>query len=220
MIRVLSIALLASVFAGPLAAQAPADLLMRVDESFASQAPDDVPEVTVTAIGSGFEVRTGPAVTLWQEAQRASGSYTLSGRFTLLEPSSQRHYYGLVFGGRNLSGENQRYLYFMVAETGHFVVIHRIDNANTNDVVTHTEHSAVLRPDANGRSVNELSVRISDDRIEFVVNGTVVHATERSGPLLDTNGIYGVRINHLLPGVLVEDLTVTGSGGSGSVRGP
>jgi hypothetical protein len=38
----------------------------------------------------------------------------------------------------------------------------------------------------------------------------VVHATERSGSLLDTNGLYGVRINHVLPGVLVENLSVTG----------
>jgi hypothetical protein len=35
---------------------APADLLMRVDGSFVSQVPGDVPEVTVTAIGSGLEI--------------------------------------------------------------------------------------------------------------------------------------------------------------------
>jgi hypothetical protein len=90
------------------------------------------------------------------------------------------------------------------------VLINRIDNANTNYIVDHTEHSAVERPDASGRSVNDLAVRINGDQIEFVVNGTVVHATERSGPLLDTNGVYGVRINHVLPGVLVENLAVTG----------
>jgi hypothetical protein len=58
--------------------------------------------------------------------------------------------------------------------------------------------------------VNELAVRINGDQIEFVVNGTVVHSTERSGPLLDTNGLYGVRVNHVIPGVLVENLSVTG----------
>ena len=89
----------------------------------------------------------------------------------------------------------------MVAQTGEFVVINRIDNANTNYLVDHTAHSAIERPDANGRSVNDLAVRINGDQIEFVVNGTVVYATERSGPLLDTNGLYGVRINHVLPGV-------------------
>ena len=161
MIRALSVVLLA--FAAPVAAQAPEGVMMRVDRSSNPQDPDDVPEVTITAVGDGFQVSTGPAVMLWREDQRASGNYTLSGRFTLLEPSSHRNYYGLVFGGRNLTSENQWYLYFVVAQTG-----------------------------------------------EFVVNGTVVHATERSGSLLDTNGLYGVRINHVLPGVLVENLSVTG----------
>ena len=210
MIRALSVVLLAFAFAAPVAAQAPEGVMMRVDRSTNPQDPDDVPEVTITAVGGGFQVNTGPAVMLWQEDQRASGNYTLSGRFTLLEPSSHRNYYGLVFGGRNLTSENQWYLYFMVAQTGHFVVINRIDNANTNSVVSHTEHSAIQRPDANGRSVNDLAVRVNGDRIEFLVNGRVVHATERSGSLLDTNGLYGVRINHVLPGVLVENLSVTG----------
>ncbi|HSH74460.1 MAG TPA: hypothetical protein VLA09_02055 [Longimicrobiales bacterium] len=209
MSRAVAAALLAFAVAVPLAAQAPEGLMMRVDRSNNPQDPDDVPEVSITAVGDGLQVGTGPAVTLWKEDQRATGSYTLSGRFTLLEPSSHRNYYGLVFGGRNLNSENQWYLYFMVAQTGHFVVINRIDNANTNYLVSHTEHSAVQRPGSDGRSVNELAVRVGEDRIEFVVNGTVVHATEPSGPLLDTNGIYGVRVNHVLPGVLVEELEVT-----------
>jgi hypothetical protein len=210
MIRALSVVLLAFAVAAPVAAQAPEGIMMRVDQSTNPQDPDDVPEVTITAVGDGFQVSTGPAVMLWEEDQRASGNYTVSGRFTLLEPSSHRNYYGLVFGGRNLSSENQRYLYFMVAQTGEFLVVNRIDNANTNSIVSHTEHSAIQRPDANGRSVNDLAVRIRGDRIEFVANGTVVHAMERSGSLLDTNGLYGVRVNHVLPRVLVENLSATG----------
>jgi hypothetical protein len=212
MIRALSVVLraFALAFAAPVAAQAPEGIMMRVDQSTNPQDPDDVPDVTVTAVEDGLQVSTGPAVMLWQEDQRASGNYTLSGRFTLLEPSSHRNFYGLVFGGRNLTSENQRYLYFLIAQTGEFIVVNRIDNANTNSLVSRTEHSAIERPNANGRSVNDLAVRINGDRIEFVVNGTVVHATERSGSLLDSNGLYGVRINHVLPGVLVENLSVTG----------
>lgn len=209
MIRALSLVLLTSVFAGPLVAQAPQGLRMRVDKSTNLQDPDDVPEVTIEAVDNGMRVSTGPAVTLWRDDQTASGDYTLSGRFTLLEPSSHRNYYGLVFGGRNLNSENQWYLYFMVAQTGEFVVINRIDNANTNYIVPHTEHAAVRRPDSNGRSVNDLAVRVGEERIEFVVNGTVVHSADKMGALLDTNGIYGVRINHVLPGVLVENLRVS-----------
>jgi hypothetical protein len=209
MTRSLTTALLALLVAGPLAAQAPAGLMMRVDRSNNAADPDDVPEVTITTVENGFRVNTGPAVTLWRENQTAQGNFTLSGRFTLVEPSSHRNYYGLIFGGRNLNSENQRYLYFMVAQTGEFVVINRIDNMNTNYIVSHTAHAAVQRPDANGRSVNDLAVRVGANQIEFVVNGTVVHTEAKAGPLADTNGIWGVRINHVLPGVIVENLGVT-----------
>ena len=215
MTRPFSVALLALALAAPfasgspIAAQAPEGLRMRVDRSVNPADPDDVPEVTVSAVPNGIRVVTGPAVMLWRDDQRATGNYTLSGRFTLEQPSSHRNYYGLVFGGRNLPSENQWYLYFMVAQTGHFVVINRIDNVNTNYIVSHTENAAVQRPDQSGRSVNELAVRVSAERIEFVVNGTVVHTAEKTGPLLDTNGNYGVRINHQLPGVVVENLTVS-----------
>jgi len=215
MIRPYSVALLALTLAAPLAlvppiaAQAPEGLQMRVDRSTNPTDPDDVPEVTVRAVPNGIRVATGPAVMLWRDEQRATGNYTLSGRFTLEQPSSHRNYYGLVFGGRNLQSENQWYLYFMVAQTGHFVIINRIDNVNTNYIVSHTENAAVRRPDQSGRSVNDLAVRVSANRIEFVVNGTVVHAADKTGALLDTNGNYGVRINHQLPGVVVENLTVS-----------
>ena len=189
--RALTIVLLAILSAGPLSAQAPLDLMMRVDRSNNaadpemyvdySADPDDVPEVTVTAVENGFQVVTGPAVTLWRPEQTVRGNYTLSGRFTLLEPSSHRNFYGLIFGGRNLNTENQRYLYFMVAQTGEYVIINRIDDTNTNHIQTYTERPAVQRPDANGRSVNELALRVGAEQIEFVVNGTVVHAAAKAG---------------------------------------
>jgi hypothetical protein len=96
----------------------------------------------------------------------------------------------------------------MVAQTGEFVIINRIDNMNTNQIQTYTAHPAIQRPDANGRSVNDLAIRVGPEQIEFVVNGTVVHTAAKSGPLADTNGIWGVRINHVLPGVVVENLGV------------
>lgn len=209
MIRRLSLALLALLAAGPVAAQAPSGLMMRVDQSNNAADPDDVPEVTITTVGSGFQVNTGPAVTLWKPEQTARGTYTLSGRFTQLAPSSHRNFYGLIFGGRNLASENQRYLYFMVAQTGEFVIISRIDNRNTNQIQTYTAHPAIRRPDASGRAVNDLEVRVGANQVEFVVNGTVVHTAPKTGALAETNGIWGVRINHVLPGVLVENLGVT-----------
>jgi hypothetical protein len=203
-----SFALISLVAAAPLAAQAPEGLLMRVDRSTNAADPDDVPEVEVVTTPEGMQVTTGPAVTLWRPEQTATGNYTLRGRFTLLEPSSHRNFYGLIFGGRNLDSENQRYLYFMVAQTGEFVIIHRIDNENTAQIQTYTANSAIAQQTGAGPSVNDLEVRVGANDVAFVVNGTVVHTAPKTGPLMETNGLWGVRINHVLPGVVVENLEV------------
>lgn len=210
MIRRLSMAAVALLVAAPLAAQAPAGWEMRVDRSTNPQDPDDVPEVTVTSLDDGFEVHTGPAVTLWNPSNTASGEYTLEGTFTLLEPSGHVNYYGLIFGGSALEGAQQSYVYFLVAQNGSYIIRHRMGE-EVHDVQGRTEHEAVRTPDANGQSVNHLQMRVGGEQVEFVVNGTVVFTGSRSQMTGDvTDGIYGVRVNHVIPGVRIEGLRVTG----------
>ena len=209
MIRRISLAALALLVAAPLAAQAPAGLKLRLDHSMNAEDPDDVPNVSVTRSGDGFQVRTGPAVTAWNSDDTAMGTYTLSGTFTLLEPSGHVNYYGLVYGGRELEGSQQSYLYFLVAQDGTYLVKHRAGDETTHDIQGRTTHSAVVAMDANGRSVNALEVRVGADATDFVVNGVVVHSAPKSGMAARTDGIWGVRVNHVLPGVLVEGLGVT-----------
>ena len=209
MLRRTTVALFALLIATPLTAQVPEGMQMRVDRSTNSADPDDVPEVDVRVMGDGFHVNTGPAVVLWKDDDTASRPFTLSGRFVLGEPSSHANYYGLIYGGGSLDETGQNYMYFLVAQNGTYIVKHRAGES-VHDIQARTPHDAVQTPNSDGRSVNQLEVRVGSDETEFVVNGTVVHATERSGSLLDTNGLYGVRINHVLPGVLVENLSVTG----------
>lgn len=209
MIRRISLAALALLIAVPLAAQAPAGLMLRLDHSTNAADPDDVPNVTVTTSADGFQVRTGPAVTAWDSRNTATGEYTLSGTFTLLEPSNHVNYYGLVYGGSQLEGSGQSYLYFLVAQDGSYLVKHRAGNETTHDIQGRTPHSAVEAMDANGRSVNRLAVRVGADATDFVVNGVVVHSATKTGMAGRTDGIWGVRVNHVLPSVLVEGLGVT-----------
>ena len=54
------------------------------------------------------------------------------------------------------------------------------------------------KPDASGKSTNALEVRVGADKVDFVVNGQVVHSEPKSGAMAKTDGIYGIRINHLL----------------------
>jgi hypothetical protein len=209
MIRRIALAAVTVLIAFPLAAQAPTGLKLRLDHSTNVADPDDVPEVTVTASGDGFQVRTGPAVTAWNPANTATGNYTLSGTFTLLEPSGHVNYYGLVYGGDDLEGSGQSYLYFLVGQDGSYLVKHRTGNETTHDIQGRTHDSAVRATDANGRSVNVLEVRVGADATDFVANGVVVHSAPKTGMAGRTDGVWGVRVNHVLPGILVEGLGVS-----------
>ena len=208
MIRRISLSALALLIAMPLAAQAPAGWQLRLDASTNASDPDDTPDVEFMTAGSGFQINTGPAAVAWHSENAATGSYTLEGRFTLQAPSDHTNYYGLVYGGGNLDGERQNYLYFLVAQNGTYLVKHRANNETVHDVVARTEHDAVAVPDDSGKSVNELQVRVGENSTEFVINGTVVHTAEQSGMAGRTDGMWGVRVNHRIPGVLVEGLRV------------
>lgn len=207
MIRRISMAALAFLVAAPLAAQVPGQ--MRVDQSTNAADPDDVPEVTVAAVGSGFQVNTGPAAVLWSEGNTASGQYNLSATFTLQEPSGHNNYYGLVYGGGALNSDSQNYMYFLIGQNGTYIVKHRANNETVHDIQGRTASDAIVQPGANGKSVNRLAVRVGSDKTDFVINGTVVFSAPKTGMAGRVDGIYGVRVNHVIPGVLVEGLSVS-----------
>ena len=209
MTRRISVWALALLLLVPLSVQAQADMQVRLDRSTNAADPDDVPDVAVKAVGNGFQVNTGPAAVVWNPASTATGTYTLKGKFTLLEPSDHVNYYGLVFGASALEGERQNYLYFLVAQNGTYIVKHRANNEAIHDIVGRTSHDAINQPGSDGQSVNDLEVRVGADELEFVINGTVVHTQPGSGMASRTDGIWGVRINHRIPGVLVEGLMVS-----------
>jgi len=124
-----------------------------------------------------------------------TGNYTLKGTFTLVKPSGHTNYYGLVFGGSDLDGAKQAYTYFLVAQDGTWLVKHRNGDAAT-DVLAKTPNAAVKKPGADGKSTNALEVRVGADKIDYVVNGTVVGSSPKTAA--KTDGIYGIRVNHLL----------------------
>lgn len=207
--RSLFVAAMGLLVATSLSAQAPTHLQLRLDRSTSASDPDDVPEVTLATVEDGLQVNTGPAAVVYDPENTAEGTYTLKARFTLLEPSDHVNYYGLVFGGRTLEGASQNYLYFLVAQNGSYIVKHRANDETTHDIAARTEHEAVNGYDGEP-SVNDLEVRVGESTVDFVINGAVVHSAEKGGMLGRTDGIYGVRVNHRIPGVLVEDLEVEG----------
>jgi len=189
-------------------AQAPKGWKMRVDASTSAQDPDGSGSITFVSQGSGFHATNPQAAVYWNPANTASGTYTLKGTFTLMKPSGHTNYYGLVFGGRNLDNAQQNYTYFLVAQNGTFLVKHCNGDGQFDNVVPRTPSDAVKKPDGSGKSTNALEVRVGADKIDYVVNGTVVTSTPKTGATSNTDGIYGLRVNHLLE-VQVDGLAMT-----------
>lgn len=208
MIRRFAVAALALLLAAPLAAQAPAGWKVRADKSTMASDPDAAGEIKFVTMGQGFHATNPQAAVYWNPANTTTGNYTLKATFTLTRPSGHVNYYGLVFGGRDLDGPGQNYIYFMVAQDGTWFVKHRAGDATTHDVSAKTASDAVTKPGADGRSRNALEVRVTADRTEYVVNGTVVHSTPRTGMTARTDGTYGFRVNHLLD-VHIDGFSVT-----------
>ncbi len=201
------LAALALVAFTPLFAQTPKGWKMRVDRSTAAADPDAPGDIKFVTMGSGFHATNPQAAVYWNPANTAAGAYTLKGTFTLMKPSGHINYYGLVFGGSALEGPQQSYLYFVVAQNGTWLIKSR-DGEATSILAPKTPNAAVKTPDASGKSTNALEVRVGADKIDFVVNGTVVHTAPKSGAMAKTDGIYGIRINHLLE-VQVDGLAVS-----------
>jgi hypothetical protein len=193
--RQMGLAILALVSIVPLAAQSPQGWKVRPDRSTNAMDPDAAGAIKFVTMGTGFHATNPQAAIYWKPSNTANGAYTLKGTFTLMKPSGHTNYYGLIFGGSNLDGPNQAYTYFLVAQDGTWLVKRRNGDA-TENVLAKTPNEAVKKPDDTGKSVNALEVRVRPDKIEYVVNGTVVNSSPKSG--VTTDGIYGIRVNHLL----------------------
>jgi len=194
----ISVAVLALLAVVPLSAQAPAGWKMRGDRSMNMSDPDAGGSTKFVTKGSGFLATNPQAAVYWNPANTATGNYTLKGTFTLVSTTGYREYFGLIFGGSDLDGAGQNYLYFMVEHDGSWLVKRRTGNSTAEVASSEGPSSAVKKAVGNGTSTNALEVRVTPAKIDFVVNGTVVNSTPKTGPAAKTDGVYGIRINHNL----------------------
>ena len=186
-------------------AQTPTGWKLRIDQSTSASDPDAAGSVKFTTSGAGYHAVNPQAATYWTPNNRAMGTYALKANFTLLEPSNHTNYYGLVFGASGLEGAQQRYMYFMVAQDGTWLLKQR--TGENTPTVARGASAAVKKPDASGKSTNGVEVRVMPDKVDFVVNGTTVHSAPKSGALASTDGVYGFRVNHFL-NVQVDQLAL------------
>ncbi|HEX2207427.1 MAG TPA: hypothetical protein VHG93_07075 [Longimicrobium sp.] len=167
--------------------------------------PGSTAPVHFTEMHGGLHAILGPAAIFYNPATTATGAYRAQGTFTQNRLSQHPEGYGLFVGGRNLTADDQDYLYFIVRQDGKFLVKHRA-GSETHTLFDWTEHAAVNKPDAQGRATNTLAIDASAAGARFLVNGTEVASIPRVD-MLNTDGVVGLRLNHNLD-VLVRDFGV------------
>lgn len=197
---------LAAIAIAPMTTEAQKGWKLRADRSTDVKDPDAPGDIKFMEMGGGLHAINPQAAVYWNPANAPTGNYTLKGTFKLMKPSGHANYYGLVFGGSNLEGPTQAYTYFLVAQDGNWLIKKRDGDTATSSVAPKTPNDAVKKPGEDGTSVNALEVRVVGDKVDFVVNGTVVHSMPKAN--LKTDGIAGIRVNHQLE-VMITGFAVT-----------
>jgi hypothetical protein len=185
-----------------------------VDPRAASQG-QSVKDAKLTREGDALHVVTGPAITYWSPANRASGDYTVKATFTeakYMGLNDHPHPYGLVIAGNDLGTDQQSYLYCAAYGNGSFIV--RGFGPEPFQMGRRAPHDAVHKAAGPGEAVTqEIAVSVKGDKVECAINGTVVASHTKAelvtaGKLKSTDGVYGVRFAHNTEGT-VTGLTLT-----------
>ena len=167
--------------------------------------------------GDGFHVTTGPAVTYWNPANKATGNYTVKATFN--EPkymglNDHPHPYGIVIAGNDLGTATQSYLYCAAYGNGSFIVRGFGPEPFQMNGRRGETNDAVHKAAGPGQPVTqEIAVSVKGDKVECAINGTVVGSYDKSavvGPnkLTSTDGVYGIRFGHNTEGT-VKGLALT-----------
>lgn len=173
--------------------------LMRLDrDSFTPDMVDFEP------MEPGWHVKTGRAAGIfWQADAAFDDEYATAATYHLFDPAEHAEAFGLFVGGTDLDGPDQQYVYFLVRQTGEYLIKRRT-GSETSDIVDWTQHPAVpVAPTGEqGPTQYDLAISVGAGEVSFMVNGQTVHSLPVSE--VDTDGVYGLRINHMLD-VHVED---------------
>jgi hypothetical protein len=167
--------------------------------------------------GDALHVTTGPAVTYWNPANKASGDYTVKATFKepqFMSLNDHPHPYGIMIAGNDLGTDQQSYLYCAANGTGSFIVRGFGPAAFMMNGGRGAPSPAVNKAAGPGQPVTqEIALSVKGDKVECAINGTVVASYAKAdlvtaGKLKSTDGVYGIRFAHNTEG-LVTGLTVT-----------
>jgi hypothetical protein len=155
--------------------------------------------------GDGFRVTTGPAITYWNPANKASGDYTVKATFTeakYMNLNDHPHPYGIVIAGNDMGTDQQSYLYCAAYGNGTFIVRGFGPEPFQMGGRRAEANEAVHKAAGKDQPVTqEIAMSVKGDKVECAINGTVVASYPKSdvvtaGKLKSTDGVYGIRFAH------------------------
>ncbi len=189
---------------------------MGVVDPETAKAGQSVKDAKLVKDGDALKVTTGPAVTYWNPANKASGDYTVSATFTepkFMNLNTHPHPYGIVIAGNDMGTDQQSYLYCAAYGNGGFIVrgfgpapFQMNGRRGMNDAV----HKAA----GVGQPVTQdIALQVKGDTVSCIINGTTVASYPKAdlvtaGKLKSTDGVYGIRFAHNTDAV-VTGLKVT-----------
>jgi hypothetical protein len=162
-------------------------------------------DAKLTKVGDTFQVVTGPAVTYWNPANKATGDYTVKATFTepkYMNLNSHPHPYGIFIAGNEMGTAGQSYLYCAAYGNGRFIVRGFGPGPFQMNGFLGEANPAVHKAAGVGQPVTqEIALSAKGDRVECSINGTVVAGYNKAalvtgGKLRSTDGIYGLRFAH------------------------
>jgi len=155
--------------------------------------------------GNGFHVITGPAVSYWNPADTASGSYTVKATFNepkYMNLNTHPHPYGVFVGGTDLGTDKENYLYCAAYGNGVFIVRGFGPAPFQMNGRRGEPNEAVHKAAGVGQPVTqEIAISVDGSHVKCSINGTVVADYEKSnvvapGKLSSLDGVYGLRFAH------------------------
>ena len=176
-----------------------------------------VNDAKLTKDGGVLLVTTGPAITYWNPANKASGDYTVKATFTepkYMNLNDHPHPYGIVIGGNDLGTDSQSLLYCEAYGNGTFIVRGFGPAAFQVSPRRAEANAAIHKAAGKDETVTqEIAMSVKGDKVECSINGTVVGSYDKgtvvgAGKLKSTDGVYGIRSAHNTE-VRVVGLTMT-----------
>src|SRR3984957_16717109 len=149
----------------------------------AEKAGQTVNDAKLGKEGGALRVTTGPAISYWNPANKATGNYTVSATFNepkYMNLNSHPHPYGIFIGGNDLGTADQSYVYWGAYGNGNFIV--RGFGPEPFQMNGRGEaNAAVHKAAGRGQPVSqEIAVSVKGGRVECSVNGTVVAGYDKS----------------------------------------